>query len=694
MKRKTSFNEQHRRNANLKKKNNNYYYYLFFIFFVLKCTCVLLALLVLLAAWMRAIYFSENECQMTYMRPGYSKIDLSDGDGFFEKGGGRKYDLIRYEEKDDISENGGGNKNATEVTKSVLALFIPGNGGDYAQVRSLAHSTHALGKYYSSSSSSSSEETKATTKIEWYAMDFKEEFSAFDADAMERQVESTRWVLEEDFGRKIFESDEDDDADDGGGKYLKNVIVVGHSMGGLVAKYAAEQVIVNNSNLNRRIEHVHVTTLATPHAYHPGAFALSSFANHAWRKRTSKKMTTSEGKKELMSVMSVSGGMRDWQVSGVDASLVLSLNDSNNNSGNNRNRNSERVKTVSTRTSCDHLAICWCKQVILSLAVALHRVAKAGGNEGVGDISQYIKNIHVDIPPHLGWHGFEDASSTLKKKDNHGVFIDGFFSGVDDINTDRNTRGWYTFAPILVARTPNVASAAISWHVLFSSGPSSSMAFSGLAFSSLYVLSALSENFAIGAKEMRALRLEMYVLFATSVVLVCGYGMAKILHLIFCKMLALSRKNTASTKLDFLRRMSVSTHVSISAALAAVAPALVHAYMIVFKCIFGTSTDENTLVHSCCASVWASFLLLPAFVTKVKDGNLPGGMWSAIDSGVALCTAVGTILVYHSNHAEEKKKKKKKSMTIIITSLLFCAVSSGAGMASLAHLGLLFFSFC
>ena len=268
---------------------------------------------------------------MTYMRPGYSKIDLSEsGVGFFEKGKGRKYDLIRYEEMDDISENGGKNKNAfMEGTKTVLALFIPGNGGDYAQVRSLAHSTHALGKYYSSSSSSSSsssEETKRlTTKIEWYAMDFKEELSAFDADAMERQVESTRWVLEEYFGRKIFESDEDDDDDDGGGQYLKNVIVVGHSMGGLVAKYAAEQVIVNKSKLNgRRIEHVHVTTLATPHAYHPGAFALSSFANHARRKRTSKKMTTSEGKKELMSVMSVSGGMRDWQVSGVDASLVLS----------------------------------------------------------------------------------------------------------------------------------------------------------------------------------------------------------------------------------------------------------------------------------------------------------------------------------------------------------------------------------
>ena len=334
------------------------------------------------------------------------------------------------------------------------------------------------------------------------------------------------------------------------------------------------------------------------------------------------KMTTSEGKKELMSLMSVSGGMRDWQVSGVDASLVLSLNDSNTNSGNNRNRNSERVKVVSTRTSCDHLAICWCKQVILSLSVALQRMAKSGRKEDLGNISQFIEGISEGIPPHLGWRGFEDTSS--RKKDD-GVFIDGFSE--DDNITNKRTRVWYTLASILVARTPNVASAAIFWHVLLSSSLSSLVSVSlGLAFSSLYVLSALVKTLQSAAKD------ELYVRnvrsFCLSVVLVCGYGMAKSLHLLFCKMLSLSRKNTASTKLDFLRRMSVSTHVSISAALAAVAPALVHAYMIVFKCTFGTSTDANTLVHSCCASVWASFLLLPAFVTKVKDGNLPGGMWS------------------------------------------------------------------
>ena len=164
--------------------------------------------------------------------------------------------------------------------------------------------------------------------------------------------------------------------DDDGKKYSRNVIVVGHSMGGLVAKYAAEQVVVNTDKKkkkkkkNRRIEHVHVTTLATPHAYHPGAFALSSFVNHVVEKNIKK----SEKEKSSISLMSVSGGIRDWQVSGVDASLVLPSNDSDND----RNRNSERVKVVSTRTSCDHLAICWCKQVILSLSVALQRMAKSG----------------------------------------------------------------------------------------------------------------------------------------------------------------------------------------------------------------------------------------------------------------------------------------------------------------------------
>ena len=664
-------NEQQK--ANVKNNNNNNNNSLFWY---LKYGFVLLDVLVLFFSWVQVTRFSENECQMTFMYPEYSKIDLV---GFFKDaeeqkkfGMLRKYNLFRYTEKDysHYSKKERRDDDENVRIKTTFALFIPGNGGDYAQVRSLAHSTHTLGKYINSSSKEKNE-TKLITKIEWYAMDFNEELSAFDADAMDRQVESTRWVLEEYFGSRIFSDDDD------GKKYSRNVIVVGHSMGGLVAKYAAEQVVVNTDKKkkNRRIEHVHVTTLATPHAYHPGAFALSSFVNHAWWKRTSKKK--SEREKSSISLMSVSGGIRDWQVSGVDASLVLPSNDS----GNDRNRNSERVKVVSTRTSCDHLAICWCKQVILSLSVALQRVAKSGRKEDLGNISQFIEGISEGIPPHLGWRGFEDTSS--RKKDD-GVFIDGFSE--DDNTTNKRTRVWYTLASILVARTPNVASAAIFWHVLLSSSLSSLVSVSlGLAFSSLYVLSSLIENIAVGAKEMRALGLDVYVLFATSVVLVSGYGAAKNLHVLFCKMLASSRKNTASTKFGFLQEMSLLAHLSISAALSAVAPVLVHAYLIVFKCIISTDSNLEEIAHSCCASVWAFFLLLPAFVTKVKDGNLPGGVWSGLDSSVALCTAIGTILVYFS--------KLERKIMMKVTALFFCALSSGAGMVSLVHLALLFFSF-
>ena len=66
-----------------------------------------------------------------------------------------------------------------------------------------------------------------------------------------------------------------------------NVIVVGHSMGGLVAKYAAEQVVVNTDKKkkkkkkkNRRIEHVHVTTLQRRTRTIPERLP-SSFVNHA-----------------------------------------------------------------------------------------------------------------------------------------------------------------------------------------------------------------------------------------------------------------------------------------------------------------------------------------------------------------------------------------------------------------------------
>ena len=225
-------------------------------------------------------------------------------------------------------------------------MFVPGNGGDYKQVRSIAHWSHALRRHYfqefvttSSSAEEEEEEEEEVNNnnerfvdhyIEWYAMDFKEELSAFDADVMERQVEAARFVLENFFVKRIRNNDENKNEEE----YLvsANVVVVGHSMGGLVAKYAAfhkrTSSRADDDDDDDAISRVFVTTLATPHAFHPGAFSLSSFMNHAWRKYLSllllergEKNTTMKTRREV-ELLSVNGGIRDWQVSGIDASFV------------------------------------------------------------------------------------------------------------------------------------------------------------------------------------------------------------------------------------------------------------------------------------------------------------------------------------------------------------------------------------
>ena len=117
---------------------------------------------------------------------------------------------------------------------------------------------------------------------------------------------------------------------------------------------------------------------------------------------------------------------------------------------------------------------------------------------------------------------------------------------------------------------------------------------------------ALIENVAVGAKEMRALGLDVYVLFATSVVLVSGYGAAKIYTCSFAKCWRHRERILLQQSLVFCKKC-LCWHTYLFRALSAVAPVLVHAYLIVFKCIISTDSNLEELAHSCCASVWAFF---------------------------------------------------------------------------------------
>jgi hypothetical protein len=672
----------------------------------------------------------SNQCEMTFMRPSFHKLEFEE-----DVGGGKlneKYAVYRYKEDDYYSfdDDYSNNKKKKKIKKVItLGLFVPGNGGDYKQVRSIAHWSHALRRHYfqefvttSSSAEEEEEEEEEVNNnnerfvdhyIEWYAMDFKEELSAFDADVMERQVEAARFVLENFFVKRIRNNDENKNEEE----YLvsANVVVVGHSMGGLVAKYAAfhkrTSSRADDDDDDDAISRVFVTTLATPHAFHPGAFSLSSFMNHAWRKYLSllllergEKNTTMKTRREV-ELLSVNGGIRDWQVSGIDASFVRVR----------KTDEKKNVKTVMTRTSCDHLAICWCKQVVLSLAVQLHESeskktnATNSGEDGV--LNNLLLRLEEKIPAELRWRNFFTESP---KKERGFVFVD-VLSDKNDDNPGGlfNHNNLETFLSILVARTPNVASAAIFWHVMLSNGGGGGEkqktkksatnyfdGFSSLLALSFYFIFALMDVLSISGKEMKTLKLEPYVALATIVVLVSGLGAAKIMHAFFCKILiSFASARNKTTNLRIMERMLTTMpfvfQLSLCVALSLVSPALTHAYLIVFKCVSLKKKKKQkveiidksfatVVAHSCSASSWICILLLPSLITKVKDRNLPG-IWSLIDSCVAFASAISTIIIGRPPASDQY------FYYYYYLSLLICSMASGAGMASIVHLGFVFF---
>ena len=126
-------------------------------------------------------------------------------------------------------------------------LFMPGNGGSYEQVRSLG---------------------SRATQVHVYAMDFNEEWSAFDGRLLRRQIKCARkWV------RQLRTQ-------------YDRVLVVAHSIGGLAAVRASRGPVL---------------TLAAPHFAHP-------FAADAAMVQVLRSPPRSN------SIVSLTGGPRDWQV--------------------------------------------------------------------------------------------------------------------------------------------------------------------------------------------------------------------------------------------------------------------------------------------------------------------------------------------------------------------------------------------
>ncbi|XP_029981118.1 GPI inositol-deacylase [Sphaeramia orbicularis] len=276
----------------------------------------------LLAVGLRELLtgFEENRCSMTYMfeYPEYRRVALPRRVARLYPA----YGLYLYGEGLYAQET-----RALKLTGAPV-LFLPGNAGSYKQARSLG--SVALRK---------AENMEGGLHFNVFTVDFNEELVALYGGSLLRQThflhESIKAIL------RLY-------------KHLKapphSVVVVGHSMGGVVAR-ALFTLPRFNTNLVSLI-----ITQASPHlapvlALDPYLLDFYSAVRQKWVNQANKLRN--------VTVLSVGGGYRDYQVRSGLTSLPCPSEDPNKLS---------LVVTAVPRTwvSTDHLSIVWCKELVLA----------------------------------------------------------------------------------------------------------------------------------------------------------------------------------------------------------------------------------------------------------------------------------------------------------------------------------------
>ncbi|XP_008402557.1 GPI inositol-deacylase isoform X1 [Poecilia reticulata] len=264
--------------------------------------------------------FEENRCSMTYMfeYPEYRRVSLPRRVARLYPA----YGLYLYGEGLYAQET-----RALKLSGAPV-LFLPGNAGSYKQARSLG--SVALRK---------AENMEGGVHLNVFTVDFNEELVALYGGSLLRQThflhESIKAIL------RLY-------------KQLKtppqSVALVGHSMGGVVAR-----ALFTLPRFNPHLVSL-IITQASPHM--APVLALDPYLLDFYT-AVRQKWVNQAAQLRNITVLSVGGGYRDYQVRSGLTSLPCPPGDPNKLS---------LVVTAVPRTwvSTDHLSIVWCKELVLA----------------------------------------------------------------------------------------------------------------------------------------------------------------------------------------------------------------------------------------------------------------------------------------------------------------------------------------
>ncbi|AET37691.1 Bst1p Ecym_1465 [Eremothecium cymbalariae DBVPG len=289
---------------------------------------------------------NSPKCRPVMMAPSYALIKGFDKE--FHRLA-QKYHLYLYREQG--RDKGPSIDNEIHLD-GIPVLFIPGNAGSFKQMRSLAASAANL--YYGESRSSIVNDD--AKNLDFFGADFNEDYTAFHGRTMLDQAEYCNAAID-----YILELYKRSSAYKKSGEPLpQSVIVVGHSMGGVVAR-------VMTTLKNHIPESINtIFTLSSPHSTAPATFdgdilKIYEQLNSFWRNKFN---TGDYFYVNNMSVVSITGGILD-SILPADYTSISSIIPEQNG-----------FTTYSTTipgvwTPVDHLAIVWCDQLRTVLAKLL-----------------------------------------------------------------------------------------------------------------------------------------------------------------------------------------------------------------------------------------------------------------------------------------------------------------------------------
>ncbi|PIA26437.1 hypothetical protein AQUCO_09300025v1 [Aquilegia coerulea] len=364
-------------------------------------------------------------CLMTYMFPTYVPISFSPSSiphqqqqssssknvSYVPKG---KYKLFLYREgwrRIDFDEH-------LKKINGVPVLFVPGNGGSYKQVRSLAAESERafLGgplkqTFYREASFTPEGKEDAdvrsfkvpnqySRRLDWFAVDLDDEHSAMDGQILEEQTEYVVYAIHRilDLYKELHDARPNKGAETST-SLPRSVILVGHSMGGFVTRAA-----IVHPHLRQAVVET-VLTLSSPHQSPPLALQPSLgqyyyLVNQEWRKGYEVELThtglqLSKPKLSHVVVFSISAGIRDYKgwskLESLDGIVPASHHLVIGSSG---------MRNV--WLSMEHQIILWCNQLVVQVSHTLLSIINPRSGQPFRStqkrLTAFTKMLRSEIP--------------------------------------------------------------------------------------------------------------------------------------------------------------------------------------------------------------------------------------------------------------------------------------------------------